>query len=926
MLVTSSDTANDQDSLMEEYKDCFEGLGCLPGEHKICVDKSVSPVVHPCRKIPFAMRGKLKEELARMEKLKVIQKIDEPTEWVSSLVVLQKKTGALRMCLDPRDLNKAIKREHFKLPTREEIMAQFAGAKWFSKLDASSGFWQLRLDEASLKLCTFNTPEGRYRFLRLPYGILSAPEVYHKTIHMIFEHIPGVETMMDDIIVWGSNREEHDERLRKVLDKTREVNLKLNKDKCEFGVRTLTFVGDVVSEEGVKPDLRKTSAINNMERPNNKDEVRRFLGMVTYLAKFVPQLSALSAPLRSLLEQKNEWIWSHDQEQSFVKLKETLTQEPVLKFYDPEKRTRISADASQYGLGAVLLQQHNEQWLPVAYASRALTSAESRYAQIEKELLASMYACERFHQYVFGQAFEVETDHKPLVSIMSKPLNDCPVRIQRMLIRLQKYDVHMKYTQGKYMYTADTLSRAVDKEERADSEKTAEIQAYVDMIVTSLPVTADRTEQIRRETNADETMKELKHTVQTGWPKNKKDCPTKIQDYWNCRAELTVVDDIVMKGSKFVIPLSLRKQMLQKIHEGHLGEVKCKRRAREVMYWPRINQDISQTTASCELCRIYRPKQQAEPLMTHPVPHRPYYKVGTDLFDCDGKSYIVVYFSNYPEVGVLQSTSSKAVISYLKTVFARHGVPCELFSGNGPQFSSCEFAAFAKEWGFQHLTSSPTYPKSNGLAESSVKTVKTMMKKAQDRDDFQKSLLIYRSAPLQNGLSPAQMLMGRCIRSNLPVNEDLLTPKSAYKVRKVKEEQKAKQRRLYNRTTKHLPMLKPGDMVRLRDISTGTWRQKGQVEEEVAPRSYRIQTENGLSLRRNRTDLQLQPTVKDTTAQEMVQQDTAESTELPDSGLTAVSASPSVATPSKLSKSPAAERQARPKRHVQPPQRLIECC
>ena len=498
-----------------------------------------------------------------------------------------------------------------------------------------------------------------------------------------------------------------------------------------------------------------------------------------------------------------------------------------------------------------------ERWLPVAYASRALTSAESRYAQIEKELLASMYACERFHQFIYDQTFEVETDHKPLVSIMSKPLNDCPVRIQRMLIRLQKYDVHMIYTQGKYMYTADTLSRAVDKEEHEDSEKSAEIQAYVDMIVTSLPVTVDRTEQIRRETNVDETMKELKRTAQKGWPENKKDCPVKIQDYWNCRAGLTVMDDIVLKGSKFVIPSSLRKQMLQKLHEGHLGEVKCKRRAREVMYWPRINQDISQTTASCELCRTHRPKQQAEPLMTHPVPHRPYYKVGTDLFDWDGKSYIVVtdYFSNYPEVGILQSTSSKAVISYLKTVFARHGIPCELFSDNGPQFSSCEFAAFARDWGFQHLTSSPTYPKSNGLAETSVKTVKNMMKKAKDRDDFQKSLLIYRSAPLLNGLSPAQMLMGRRIRSNLPVNEDLLTPKGAHKIRKAKEEQKVKQRHLHDRTAKHLPLLKPGDVVRLRDISTGTWRQQGRVEKEVAPRSYRIQTENGLSLRRNRTDL-----------------------------------------------------------------------
>lgn len=922
-VVTSPGTANDHDSLMEEYKDCFEGLGCLPGKHKIRVDESVSPVVHPCRKVPFALREKLKEELARMEKLEVIKKIDEPTEWVSSLVIVQKKTGALRICLDPRDLNRAIRREHFKLPTREEIMAQFAGAKWFSKLDASSGFWQLRLDEQSSRLCTFNTPEGRYRFLRLPYGILSAPEVYHKTIHMIFEHIPGVETMMDDVIVWGATREEHDERLRLVLDKTREVNLKLNKDKCEFGVKTLTFVGDVLSEEGVKPDPRKTSAINNMERPNNKDEVRRFLGMVTYLAKFVPQLSTRSAPLRSLPKQKNEWIWSHEQEQCFLKLKETLTQEPVLKFYDPKKSTRISADASQYGLGAVLLQRHDEQWLPVAYASRALTSAESRYAQIEKELLASLYACERFHQYVYGQSFEVETDHKPLVSIMAKPLNDCPVRIQRMLIRLQKYDVHMIYTQGKYMFTADTLSRAVDKEERADCENSADIQAYVDMIVTSLPVTADRTEQIRRETNADETMKELKSTVQEGWPENKKDCPVQIQDYWNCRAELTVVDDIVLKGSKYVIPSSLRKQMLQKIHEGHLGEVKCKRRAREVMYWPRINLDISQTTASCELCPTHRPRQQAEPLMMHPVPHRPYYKVGTDLFDCDGKSYIVVtdYFSNYPEVGALQSTSSKAVISYLKTVFARHGVPCELFSDNGPQFSSCEFAAFAKEWGFQHSTSSPTYPKSNGLAESSVKTVKTMMKKAEDRDDFQTSLLIYRRTPLQNGLSPAQMLMGRRIRSNLPVNEDLLTPKNAHKVRNAREEQKVKQKQLYDRTAKHLPMLKPGDVVRLRDIPTGAWRQKGRVEEEVAPRSYRIQTESGLSLRRNRTDLQLQLTEKDTTAQEMVQQDTAESTESTNSGTDHTDCSLTAA-----SASPAVERLSRPVRHVQPPKRLIESC
>ena len=196
-------------------------------------------------------------------------------------------------------------------------MSQFANAKYFSKLDASSGFWQMKLDTASSKLCTFNSPFGRYRFLRLPFGIASAPEVYHKTIHMIYEHLDGVDTSMDDIIVWGSTKAEHDERLRNVLEATRKANLRLNKEKCQLRVSELTFVGDILSSKGIRPDPRKVSAIENMPRPQCKKDVQRFNGMINYMAKFIPHLSERMAPLRQLTEKRTEWEWDHEHEKSW---------------------------------------------------------------------------------------------------------------------------------------------------------------------------------------------------------------------------------------------------------------------------------------------------------------------------------------------------------------------------------------------------------------------------------------------------------------------------------------------------------------------------------------------------------------------------------------------------------------------------------
>jgi len=846
------DVSDKYDQIFEKYKDVFEGLGELPGVHVIKLREDAEPVIEACRKVPFALHDKLKAELDRMEDLGVIDKVTEPTEWVSSLVMVTKPNGDLRVCLDPRNLNKAIKREHYKMSTREEIMSKFSGSKVFSKFDASSGFWQMKLDDQSAMYCTFNSPFGRYKFRRLPFGISSASEVFSRTIDDIFADMPRVETNVDDIIVHGRDDDEHDATVIELLDRCRKVGLKLNRKKCVIGVSELVFIGDLLTDKGVRPDPSKVDSIVNIDTPTDRTELQRFLGMVNYLARYIPDLSNKTAPLRVLLDKNIQWQWQHEQERAFNELKEVLSSEPILKYYDPDKPILVSSDASQKGIGCVLLQRHGDEWHPVAYASKAMTKAEQNYAQIEKETLCIVYAHERFHQYLYGQTYECETDHKPLVSIFAKPLADVPPRIQRMRLRLQKYDFTVKYTPGKYMYAADTLSRAYGTEvPKSDIE--TDVKAYVDFVMGTVQMTDDRLTSVREHTQNDAQMKVLAETIQKGWPNEKQNCPLDVSEYWNYRDELYVIDGVIYKNRKVVIPRALRKLMLDKVHEGHLGEVKCKSRAREVLFWPMMSKDIENVVHQCETCLLYRNRQQKEPLISTPVSTKPWSYVATDLFVHRGKHYVLVVdsYSNFPEVEELRNESSKCVVDAMKKIFGRQGIPDQVFSDNGPCYASVEFKRFSESWDFEHKTSSPRYPQSNGLAERTVQTVKRIFDKNVDKE---KGLLIYRDAELECGKTPAELL-GRKLRANLPVVNH--RPRGCRAIVNRRKVAKQKQAMYYNRQSKPLSKLSPGNVVRLRDYEHSQWKNRATVVRKVAPRSYNVQAENGACYRRNRRDLLL---------------------------------------------------------------------
>ena len=406
----------------------------------------------------------------------MISKVDAPTPWCAGMVVAPKKSahffgattmpahqpaGAVRICVDLKPLNQSVLREVHPLPKVDDTLAQLAGAKWFSKLDANSGFWQIPLSPESRLLTTFIIPSGRYCFNKLPFGISSAPEHFQKRMSKILAGLEGVVCQMDDVLVFGSDRAQHNARLLAVLKRIESAGATLNAQKCVFGVTSVNFLGHVIDQTGIRADPEKTLAIQQMKPPTTVPELRRFMGMVNQLGKFTPNLAQLSQPLRELLGKNSTWVWGPSQSEAFSLVKEELSKSTTLALYDPEAPTKVSADASSYGLGAVLMQETESRWRPVAYASRSMSDTEQRCAQIEKEALAITWACEKFSDYILGKSITIETDHKPLVPLFgTKQLDKLPPRVLRFRLHMDRFTCTILHVPGRDLHRADTLSRA----------------------------------------------------------------------------------------------------------------------------------------------------------------------------------------------------------------------------------------------------------------------------------------------------------------------------------------------------------------------------------------------------------------------------------------------------------------------------------
>lgn len=347
---------------------------------------------------------------------------------------------------------------------------------------------------------------------------------------------------MDDILIHAETEEQHDRRLAEVLKVIEKARLKLNQAKCKFKQRQVRFLGHLIDEAGVRADPNKVAGIGNFPQPQNATELKRFLGMVNYLAKFIPELSTVAHPLYELLKGDKEWMWGPAQYEAFRNLKTALATAPVLTFYDANKPTIVSADAGSYGLGGVLLQQHGDNWKPVAYCSRRLSDAEKRYTQIEKECLASVWSCERFDKYLYRlDGFRLVTDHKPLVPLMnSKDLDCVPIRCQRLLMRLMRFNATAEHAPGKTLAVVDALSRSPEQC-CGDGVCHEEVAAHIKAVMSQVPATPHRMAELRQHTGNDRQLQTVIGFIKNGWSDYAGRVPEVVKDLYQVRGELSEI-------------------------------------------------------------------------------------------------------------------------------------------------------------------------------------------------------------------------------------------------------------------------------------------------------------------------------------------------------------------------------------------------
>lgn len=740
----------------------------------IPIDENVKPVIQPYRRIPIPLEEKVEKALQELLDLDIIETVNGPSKWISPIVPVLKSNGDVRICVDMRRANQAISRENHPLPTMDTLLSQLREANLFSRLDIKNAFHQLEISENSRHITTFISKKGLLRYKRLMFGLTCAPEMFQKTMEKILITCKGVVVFIDDIVIFGKDEIEHEENLQKVLTALKEHGVLLNETKCVYRVKSIEFLGHTLSNSGIKPLSRHVTAVKNFRKPKNIEEIQSFLGLVNFVGKWIPHLSTISEPIRILLRKKLSKhadimnLWGKSQEEAFEKIKNLISQDKYLGYYDPKHKTQVIADASPVGLGCVLIQYGKNGPHIIAYGHKSLTECERRYCQTEKEALALVWVVEHFHMYLYGmKEFELITDHKPLEVIFGPKSKPC-ARIERWVLRLQSYTFKVIYRPGK-TNIADPFSRLCHNENDITPTNNEE---YISSIVEySRPIAASL-EEIKHNSKVDPEIKSVRDGIFNNIWKDK------AIHYRPFESEMCFHGDILLRSTKIVIPEKLRQRVLDAAHEGHPGIVSIKKRLRTKVWWPKIDADAEKSVKHCRGCTLVAAPNPPHPMKRRELPTQPWIDVAIDFMgplpSGDYLFVIIDYYSRYKDVKIMRTITSENTIKILREIFSRLGSPVSITADNGRQFVSKDFKEFCKEHNIVLYNTIPYWPQMNGEVERQNRDILKRLKISHGtgknwRSELQNYLTMYNSTPHSTtGKTPSELFFNRQFKDKIP--------------------------------------------------------------------------------------------------------------------------------------------------------------
>ena len=735
---------------------------------KIILKNNVRPSYFESRAVPIHLRDLVITALNKNIKEGIMEKVAPGGSlWASPLVIVRKPNGDIRLCGDYKvGVNNKICSDSYPIPHIETALSSLVGMSYFAKLDLTNAYNQIEMDEGSREITTLNTPIGLVRWTRLPFGIKTASAQFQRIIERIVsDDIANVVIYQDDICIGARTVEELKTKATKIINRLKASGMRINEGKSIMKTDKVSFLGHIISSEGLSPDTKMVSRVSDIKPPQNRKQLKSFLGLVNFYSKFIDHFSDKIEPLNVLRSNDVDFIWGPRQQKSFDDLKAALTKPPLIRIYDPRSETTLTTDASEDAIAAVLTQDEH----PVLYLSRRLSKAERNYSNIEREALAIVWATHRARDFLIGKKFTLRTDHKPLEFLLH-PCREIPkvtsARLMRWALQLSAFDYEILYVKGENIPHVDALSRLEFTNDGREEEEIEE-ESFVHWIETDVI----RKDELRSSMNGNKLLNDVSQRIQTNrWSQ----CSMAERPFKMVRQKLSVQEGLIFNGDVIVPPPEVRSKFIAAVHNDIHGGVKTTiNRLKLEAWWPGMYKDVERAVVNCKCQETRDPTNKS--LHKWPEETGAWERVHMDHAFIPNIGIVLIMvdaYSGWPEVVRVNDRHARTVQNVLRTVFSRNGVPMALVSDNAAEFSDRILIEWLENIGCRPVKTPPYHPQSNGIAERMVRTIKCGVKAFNKRpEDFNaylsRLLLSYRTIPHGNRAMSPSALMGRQIRAPL---------------------------------------------------------------------------------------------------------------------------------------------------------------